>query len=77
MGIAVTVKQSGEHWRRNDLALESIVGRWSGFIKPGGNLLINALMRPLLIEVISISRDDSVQLIRMKNEEVIGTFSFK
>lgn len=75
MGIAVTVKQSGEHWRRNDLALESVVGRRSGFIKPGGNMLINALMRPLLIEIVSISRDDSLQLILMKNEEVIGTLA--
>lgn len=75
MGIAVTVKQSGDHWRRNDLALESVVGRWSGFFKPGGNMLINALMRPLLIEIVSISRDDSSQLILMKNEEVIGTLA--
>ena len=40
-------------------------------------MLVNALMRTLLIEVISISRDDAVQLMLMKNEEVIGTFSFK
>ena len=77
MGIAVTVNQSGEHWRRNDLALKLIVGWWRGFTEPGGNMLINALMRSLFIEIVGISRDDSVKLILMKNEEVIGTFSLK
>lgn len=75
MCIAVTVKQTVEYWCGDDLAFEMIVRQRGRLIKPGRNVLVNALMRPFLIEVVSISRDDSVQLILMKNEEVIGTFA--
>ena len=55
MGIAVTVKQTVQHWSRENLALELIVRQRGRFIKPSGNMLVNALMRPLLIEVVRIS----------------------
>jgi hypothetical protein len=41
------------------------------------NMLVNALMRPLLIEVVGISGDDAMQLMLVENEEVVGTLTLK
>ena len=39
------------------------------------DMLVNALMRSLLIEVDSVSRDDAVQLVSVEDEKVIGTLA--
>ena len=63
MGVTVTVKETVQYRCGNDLALELIVGRWGRFMKTLRDMLVNALMGSLLIEVVSVSQDDSVQLV--------------
>jgi hypothetical protein len=46
-------------------------------VKTFRNVLVNALMRPLTIEIVGISGDDAMQLMLMENEEVIGTLTLK
>ena len=62
VSVGVTLKQTIQNRRRNNLAPQLIIG-WRGrFMKSLRDMLVNALMRSLLIEVVSVSRDDSVQL---------------
>ena len=40
-------------------------------------MLINALMRSQLVEVVCVSRDDSVQLVRVENKKIVCAFAFQ
>ena len=75
MSVTVTVKESVEHRRRHNPALELIVGRWARIMKALRNVLVNALMRPLLIEVVGVSGDDAVELVSVEDEEIISTLA--
>ncbi len=77
MGITVTVKQAVQYRSGDYLALELIIGRWRGFIKAHRDMLINTLMGAQLVEVVCVSRDDLMQLVRVEDEKVIGTFSLE
>ncbi len=77
MGITVTVKQAVQYRSGDYLALELVVGRWRGFIKAHRDMLINTLMGAQLVEVVCVSRDDLMQLVRVEDEKVIGTFSLE
>jgi hypothetical protein len=46
-------------------------------VKALGNVLIDALMWPLFIEIVSISGDDAMQLMLVEDEEVVSTFTLK
>ena len=75
MSVTVTVKKTVEHQRRNNFALELIVGRWDRIVELVRNVLVDALMRSLLIEVVSIGRDNSIQLMGVKDEEIVNALA--
>lgn len=77
MSVAVTVKQAVEYRCGDDLALEPVIWRRRRFMKAFRNMLVDALMGSLSIEIVSISRDNSMQLMGMKDEEIVCAFSFK
>ena len=69
--VSVAVMQAIEHRRGNDFAFDLVGKLRSGLIKPGGNPLLDTLMRTMLIGVLSISNDDAFELVWVENEEVI------
>ena len=71
------MKQTVQYRSDDYLALELIVGWWHGFIKTHGDMLINALMRAQFVEVVCISRDNSMQLASVENEKIVGAFAFQ
>ena len=59
-GVTVVVEQPAQHGFGDNFAFDPMIWWWNWVIKPDRNMLGNALMRSLLIEVVSVSRDDSV-----------------
>jgi hypothetical protein len=41
------------------------------------NVLIDALMRSLFVEIVGISGDDALQLVLVEDEEVVSTLPLK
>ena len=76
MDVAVVVEESVENWRGLNLTFEPIVRRQSLFLKPIGDVLIDTLVGPLLIEVCGISRDDAMKLMIIKDEEIVSACPF-
>ena len=70
---AVIVMQSTQDWQGEDLAIISIWKDRSTI--PFWNLLVDALMWPGSIEVLNIGMKDAVQLLLVKDEQVIETLS--
>ena len=57
------------------LALQLMRGLWTLFLEPTGNPLVNALMSPFLIVVVSKFSHDPTQLLLAEDQEMITTFS--
>jgi hypothetical protein len=70
---AVIVMQSTQDWQGEDLAIISI---WKDRPAiPFWNLLVDALMWPGSIEVLHVGMKDAVQLLLVKDEQVIETLA--
>jgi hypothetical protein len=75
--VGVAVMQTRQDGHRNHLTLNAIGGRGSALDKPGGNPLLNALVRAMLIVVGHIFLNDALQLSLTEYEEIIKSFSFQ